>query len=176
MAIREFEGIMPNIDPTAYVDDTALVIGDVEIGDNSSVWPYSIIRGDVNQIRIGKQTNIQDHCVLHVSHDGPHNTGGHALIVGNMVTVGHRVTLHGCTIQDHCLIGMGATIMDGAVIPSYTIIGAGTLVTPGKELQGGYLWLGSPARRVRALSKKDIVTIDYSASHYVRLKDRHHSS
>ncbi len=176
MAIREFEGILPNIEPTVYVDDTALIIGNVVIGNNSSIWPFSVIRGDVNQIRIGEQTNIQDHCVLHVSHDGPHNSGGYALIVGNMVTVGHRVTLHGCTIQDHCLIGMGATIMDGAIIHPHTIIGAGTLVTPGKELQGGYLWVGSPARRVRALSEKDIVGIDYSASHYVRLKDRYHAS
>ena len=176
MAIREFEGILPNIEPTAYVDDTALIIGNVEIGHDSSVWPYAVIRGDVNRIRIGDSTNIQDQSVLHVNHDGPYNPGGNALSVGNRVTVGHRVILHGCTIQDNCLIGMGATIMDCAVIQSNTIVGAGSLVTAGKELQGGYLWLGSPVRRVRALSEEEIATISYSASHYVRLKDRHHAS
>lgn len=176
MAIREFEGVLPNIEPTAYVDDAALIIGDVEIGHDSSVWPYTVIRGDVNRIRIGDMTNIQDQSVLHVNHAGPYNPGGNALSVGNKVTVGHRVILHGCTIHDNCLIGMGATIMDGAVIQSNSIVGAGSLVTPGKELQGGYLWVGSPARRVRALSEKEIAAIDYSASHYVRLKDRHHAS
>jgi len=176
MAIREFEGILPNIEPTAYVDDTALIIGDVEIGHDSSVWPFVVIRGDVNRIRVGAQTNIQDQSVLHVGHDGPYNPGGSALNVGNKVTVGHRVILHGCMIEDNCLIGMGATVMDGAVIHSHTIVGAGSLVTPGKELQGGFLWLGSPVRRVRALSDDEIAAIDYSASHYVRLKDRHHAS
>lgn len=176
MAIREFEGIMPNIDPTAYVDDTALVIGDVEIGSDSSVWPYAVIRGDVNQIRIGNLTNIQDQSVLHVNHAGPYNPTGNALTLGNKVTVGHRVVLHGCTIHDQCLIGMGATVMDGVVVHSHTIIGAGSLVTPGKELKGGYLWIGSPVRRVRALSEEEITALDYSANHYVKLKNRHHAS
>ena len=176
MAIREFEGVLPDIEPTAYVDDTALVIGHVEIGHDSSVWPYTVIRGDVNRIRIGAKSNIQDQSVLHVNHNGPFNPGGNALSVGNKVTVGHRVILHGCTILDNCLIGMGATVMDGAVIQSNTIVGAGSLVTPGKELQGGYLWVGSPVHRVRALSEEEISAIDYSASHYVRLKNRHHES
>lgn len=175
MAIREFEGILPNIDPTAYVDDTALVIGEVEIGHDSSVWPFTLIRADVNSIRIGEQTNIQDNSVLHVTHDGPYNPGGYALQIGNNVTVGHRVILHGCTIHDRCLIGMGATIMDGAVILANSIIGAGSLVTPGKELEGGYLWVGSPARRVRPLSEDEIKAIDYSTHHYVKLKNRHHA-
>jgi len=175
MAIREFEGILPNIDPTAYVDDTALVIGDVEIGKDSSVWPFTIIRADVHSIRIGAQTNIQDNSVLHVTHDGPYNPGGNALQVGNKVTVGHRVILHGCTIHDSCLIGMGATIMDGAVIHQNTVVGAGSLVTPGKELEGGYLWVGSPVRRVRPLSEDEIKAIEYSTSHYVKLKNRHHA-
>ena len=176
MAIREFEGIIPNIDPTAYVDDTALIIGDVEIGQDSSVWPYAVIRGDVNQIRIGNLTNIQDHSVLHVNHAGPYNPGGNALTVGNNVTVGHRVILHGCAIQDQCLIGMGTNVMDGAIVHSNCIIGAGSLVTPGKELEGGYLWVGSPVRRIRALSEDEIAALEYSANHYVKLKDRHHAS
>ncbi len=176
MAIREFEGVLPNIDPSAYIDDAALVIGDVEIGKDSSVWPFTIIRGDVHSIRIGAQTNIQDNSVLHVTHDGPYNPAGYALQIGNKVTVGHRVILHGCTIHDSCLIGMGATIMDGAIIHSSTIIGAGSLVTPGKELEGGYLWVGSPVRRVRPLSEDEIQAIEYSTRHYVKLKNRHHAS
>ncbi len=176
MAIREFEGVLPNIDPSAYIDDAALVIGDVEIGKDSSVWPFTIIRGDVHSIRIGAQTNIQDNSVLHVTHDGPYNPGGYALQIGDNVTVGHRVILHGCSVHDSCLIGMGTTIMDGAVIHRNTIIGAGSLVTPGKELEGGYLWLGSPVRRVRPLGEDETRAIEYSTGHYVKLKNRHHAS
>jgi len=176
MAIRDFENILPDLHPDAYVDETALVVGDVVIGENSSVWPFSVIRGDVNRIRIGSNTNIQDNSVLHVSHDGPYNPGGYALTIGNNVTVGHRVILHGCTVHNNCLIGMGATIMDGAVIHPYTLIGAGSLVTPNKELEGGYLWMGSPARKVRALTDQERESIDYSAQHYVRLKNRHQQS
>ncbi|TDY03894.1 gamma carbonic anhydrase family protein [Thiohalophilus thiocyanatoxydans] len=175
MAIRDFEEVMPDLHPDVYVDESALVIGDVVIGKDSSVWPFAVIRGDVNIIRIGASTNIQDNSVLHVTHDGPHNPGGYALNVGDNVTVGHRVILHGCSIADNCLIGMGATIMDGAVIPEHTIIGAGSLVTPGKELESG-LWLGSPARRVRELSDEERDLIVYSARHYVRLKNRHQQS
>ncbi|MDY6978340.1 MAG: gamma carbonic anhydrase family protein [Pseudomonadota bacterium] len=175
MAIRDFEEIMPDLHPDAYVDESALVIGDVIIGADSSIWPYTVIRGDVNVIRIGANTNIQDNSVLHVTHDGPHNPGGYALNVGNNVTVGHRVILHGCSIADHCLIGMGATVMDGVTVHEHTIIGAGSLVTPGKELEGG-LWLGSPARKVRELTDEERESIAYSAQHYVRLKNRHQLS
>ncbi|NNF96586.1 MAG: gamma carbonic anhydrase family protein, partial [Halobacteria archaeon] len=135
-----------------------------------------LIRGDINSIRIGEQTNIQDNSVLHVTHDDPYNPDGYALHVGNKVTVGHRVILHGCTIHDSCLIGMGATIMDGAVIHANSIIGADSLITPGKELEGGYLWVGSPVRRVRSLSEDEIKAIEYSTNHYVNLKNRHHAS
>ena len=176
MAIRDFENTLPDIAPSCFVEDTALVIGDVTIGADSSIWPFTIIRGDVNKIRIGANTNIQDHCVLHVSHDGPYNPGGYALKVGNNITVGHRVTLHGCTIHDNCLIGMGTTIMDGAIVHSNTLIGAGSLVAPDKELESGYLWMGSPARKVRALTEEEIESIHYSAQHYVRLKDRYLAS
>jgi len=176
MAIRDFENILPDLHPDAYVDETALVVGDVVIGENSSVWPFTIIRGDVNQIRVGANTNIQDNSVLHVSHDGPYNPGGYALTIGDYVTVGHRVILHGCTVHDNCLIGMGTTIMDGAVIHPYTLIGAGSLVTPNKELEGGYLWMGSPARKVRELTDQERESIDYSAQHYIRLKNRHQQS
>jgi len=173
MTIRKFEDKQPNIDATTFVDDTALVLGDVQIGKNSSVWPLTVIRGDVNAIQIGNNTNIQDNSVLHVTHDGPYNPGGFALKIGNNVTVGHRVILHGCQVGDSCLIGMGATIMDGAVIEENTLIGAGSLVTPNKHLESGYLWMGSPVRKVRKLTDEEIESIEYSAQHYVKLKNRH---
>lgn len=173
MTIRNFEDKQPDIHPTSFVDETALVLGDVQIGENCSIWPMTVIRGDVNAIQIGSNTNIQDNSVLHVTHDGPYNPGGYDLIIGNNVTVGHRVILHGCEVGDSCLIGMGATIMDGAKIGSHTLIGAGSLVTPGKQLEPGYLWMGSPVRKVRKLSKKEIESIEYSANNYVKLKNQH---
>jgi carbonic anhydrase/acetyltransferase-like protein (isoleucine patch superfamily) len=176
MAIRDFENILPDLHPDAYVDETALVIGDVTIGKDSSIWPLTVVRGDVNRIRIGANTNIQDNSVLHVSHDGPYNPGGFALDIGDNVTVGHRVILHGCMIHNDCLVGMGSTIMDGVIVHPYTIIGAGSLVTPGKELEGGFLWLGSPARKVRELTDEERESIAYSAQHYVKLKTRHQQS
>ncbi|HEB57394.1 MAG TPA: gamma carbonic anhydrase family protein [Gammaproteobacteria bacterium] len=174
MTLRTFENIAPVISADVYIDDTALIIGEVEIGRDCSIWPFTVIRGDVNSISIGECSNIQDHSVLHVTHaGGPVNPTGHALIIGDRITVGHRVILHGCTIHDDCLIGMGSTVMDGAIVHSDTIIGAGSLVTPGKELESGYLWLGAPARQVRALSKAEKESIRYSAQHYQQLKQRH---
>jgi len=173
MAIRTYNDITPSIDASTFVDDTALVIGDVHIGADSSIWPFTIARGDVNQIRIGARTNIQDHCVLHVTHDSSYHPGGHTLRVGNGVTVGHRVVLHGCTIEDSCLIGMGAIVMDGAVLGSGLLLGAGALVPPGKVLDGGYVWLGSPVRRARALTDEESERLRYSAAHYVGLKNAH---
>ena len=173
MAIRTYDGVTPHIDASAFVDDTALVVGDVSIGADSSIWPFAVARGDVNQIHIGQRTNIQDHCVLHVTHDSGYNPGGHALHIGDEVTVGHRVILHGCTIEDRCLIGMGAIVMDGAVLGSGLLLGAGALVPPGKVLEGGYVWLGSPVRRARALTGEEIERLWYSAEHYARLKDAH---
>ena len=173
MTIRTYNSIAPRIDTSAFVDDTALVIGDVHVGADSSIWPFSVVRGDVNQIRIGARTNIQDHCVLHVTHDSHYHPGGHALSVGDDVTVGHRVVLHGCTIEDCCLIGMGAIVMDGAVLGSGLLLGAGALVPPGKVLEGGYVWLGSPVRRARALTGEETERLRYSAGHYVALKNAH---
>ncbi len=173
MAIRDFDNQQPDIHATTFVDETALVLGDVQIGANCSIWPMTVIRGDVNSIRIGDNTNIQDNSVLHVTHDGKYNPGGFDLKVGSNVTVGHRVILHGCHIGDSCLIGMGATIMDGVVIEKNTIVGAGSLVTPNKHLEAGYLWMGSPARKVRALTDDEIQSIEYSAINYSKLKDQH---
>jgi len=171
--IRSFENIEPKIASSCYVDVNADVIGDVEIGENSSVWPMTVIRGDVNIIRIGHSSNIQDGSVLHVSHAGEYNPKGAALHIGNYVTVGHKVLLHACTIGNDCLIGMGSIIMDDTIIEDQVMIGAGSLVPPGKHLQSGYLYLGSPCKKVRQLTERDISSLRYSAEHYVRVKNRY---
>ncbi|HFD81151.1 MAG TPA: gamma carbonic anhydrase family protein [Gammaproteobacteria bacterium] len=174
MAVRSFEGRQPAIHASAWVDETALVIGEVGIGADSSIWPMSVVRGDINSIDIGSRTNIQDGSVLHVTHDSEFAPGGAPLVVGDEVTVGHRVVLHACTVGDRCLIGMGAVLLDGAVIGSGAIIGAGSLVPPNKELEGGYLYVGSPVKRVRELRAEEKRFLVYSAEHYVQLKNRHH--
>lgn len=171
--IRTFEKFVPDIDASAWVDETALVIGEVRIGAQSSIWPMSVVRGDIHRIEIGARSNIQDGSVLHVTHDSRFKPGGLPLVVGDDVTVGHKVVLHACTIGDRCLIGMGAIVMDGAVIEPGTLLGAGSLVTPNKHLEGGYLWQGSPARRVRPLTDQEREYLEYSAAHYVRLMERH---
>ena len=173
MTIRDFQGITPRIAETAFVDETAVVIGDVTIGADSSIWPMTVARGDVHSITIGERTNIQDASVLHVTHDGKYTPAGYPLVVGNDVTVGHRVTLHACTVGNLCLIGMSATIMDGAVIGDKTIIAAGSLIPTGKELEGGYLYVGSPAKRIRELTDQELESLEYSANHYVKMKDQH---
>ena len=173
MTVRKFENTEAQIAATAYVDETALVIGDVSIGDDASLWPQVVARGDVNSIVIGARTNIQDGSVLHVSHDSEFAPGGYALHIGADITVGHKAILHGCTVEDRCLIGMAATVMDGAIVRTGAIVGAGSLVPPGHDLEGGYLWVGSPARKVRPLRKQEAAFLEYSAAHYVELKNRH---
>jgi len=173
MTIRKFENIAPRIAGTAYVDETALVIGNVTLEEDVSLWPNVVARGDVNSIRVGARTNVQDGTVLHVSHDSEFAPGGFPLDIGADITVGHQAILHGCTIEDRCLVGMAATVMDGAVLRSGVILGAGSLVAPGHELEGGYLWVGSPARRVRPLREQETAFLEYSAGHYVELKNRH---
>ena len=150
-----------------------MVIGDVEIGDDSSIWPMAVLRGDVNSIHIGSRTSIQDGSVLHVTHDHPAQPGGFPLSIGDEVTVGHNVTLHGCTIDNRCLIGMGSTILDGAVLEEHVLLGAGSLVPPNKVLEGGYLWVGSPVKRVRPLTVDEQIWFGYSAEHYVKLKNEY---
>jgi len=173
MAVRSFEGKQPDLHSTVYVDEMALVSGDVKMGVDSSVWPMSVVRGDVNSIEIGERTNIQDGSVLHVTHDSEFAEGGMPLRVGDDVTVGHKVVLHACTIEDRCLIGMGAIVLDGATVRSGAIVGAGALVPPNKDLEGGYLYVGTPVRRVRELTGKEKRFLEYSAKHYVQLKNRH---
>ena len=173
MTIRTFKKKTPKIGNKTFVDETSLVLGDVEIGDDSSIWPMAVLRGDVHSIRVGKRTSIQDGTVCHVTHAGPYDPEGHDLVIGDNVTVGHKAILHGCTIEDNCLIGMGAVVMDGAIVRENAIIGANSLVPPGRELTGGYLWVGSPARKIRKLTEEEIKFFKYSADNYVRLKDEH---
>lgn len=173
MTIRDFSGISPVVSPSAYVDDTALVLGNVTLGDDVSIWPMTVLRGDVNAITIGAGTNVQDASVLHVTHEHPDIPGGFALRIGENVTIGHKVVLHGCSVGDYCLIGMGAIVMDGAVLEPKVLLGAGSLVPPGKILTAGCLWLGSPARKVRALTQKELDWLTYSSTHYIELKNKH---
>ena len=173
MTIRDFSGGSPRVSPSAYVDDAALVVGNVTLGDDVSIWPMTVLRGDVNLITIGAGTNVQDGSVLHVTHEHPDIPGGFALRIGEKVTIGHRVILHGCTVGDRCLIGMGATVMDGAVLESKVLLGAGSLVPPGKTLTSGYLWLGTPARKLRALTQNELDWLTYSATHYIELKNKY---
>ncbi len=171
--IKGFEGKKPSFGDYVYVDEQALVLGDVSMGDHVSVWPMAVVRGDVNSIHVGPRTNIQDNAVLHVTHDGPYTKGGVGLTVGGDVTIGHRVILHACTVGDRCLIGMGAIVMDKAVLEDEVYLAAGTLVPPGKHLQGGYLYRGSPVEQVRPITDEERAMLKYSAEHYVRLKKRH---
>jgi carbonic anhydrase/acetyltransferase-like protein (isoleucine patch superfamily) len=171
--VRSFGGHSPAIGARVLIDPSAVVIGDVALADDASVWPQVAIRGDMHRIRVGARTSVQDGCVLHITHSGPFNPDGWPLEIGNDVTIGHNATLHGCKVGDRVLVGMGATIMDGAVVEDDVIIAAGALVTPGKHLRSGYLYAGSPAREVRALSEKEMAYFCYSASNYVKLKDRH---
>ena len=171
MNVRPYRGWTPVIGRGAWVDPAATVIGRVTIGADSSIWPGAVIRGDVNFIRMGARTSIQDGSVLHVASDRLAGGGGIPLIVGDDCTVGHRVILHACTVGNRCLIGMGAIVMDGAVIGDEVIVGAGALVPAGKKLPARTLWVGSPARQARALTEKEIAYLAESAAHYVALKD-----
>lgn len=173
MTIRGFEQIDPFLGESAYVDPAATVIGDVAIGAQSSVWPGSVLRGDVQSIRIGERTNVQDGTIVHVTHDGEFSPGGFVTTIGDDVTVGHRAIIHACTIEDRVLVGMGVIVMDGAVVRSDVIIGAGSLVPGGAELESGRLYVGSPAKEKRELTDEELRFLRYSAKHYVELAQRH---
>jgi len=171
--MEPYQGISPHIGADVYIHHSASVIGDVDLGDNASVWPGTVIRGDVNFIRIGPGTNVQDLSVLHVSHKSSWDPAGTPLIIGSNVTIGHKVILHGCTIEDECLIGMGSIIMDKVIVQKHVLVGAGSLVPEGKVLESGYLYLGSPAKRVRKLTDKELEHFLYSANHYIKLKNQY---
>ena len=152
-----FGGKAPRVDPAAFVAPGARLIGDVEIGAEASIWYNCVLRGDVNRIRIGARTNIQDGTVVHVSHDGPHaKLGGFATVIGEDVTIGHKAIIHACRIEDAVLIGMGAIVLDGAVVKKHGFVGAGALIAPGKVVGEGELCLGNPAKKVRMLSDAEI--------------------
>ncbi|BCD85653.1 gamma carbonic anhydrase family protein [Pseudomonas solani] len=172
-AIRTYRGTAPQLAERVFVDRSAVVIGDVELGDDSSVWPFALIRGDMHRIRIGARTSVQDGSVLHITHAGPFNPDGFPLLVGDDVTIGHKVTLHGCTLGNRILVGMGSIVMDGVVVEDEVVIGAGSLVPPGKRLESGYLYVGSPVKQARPLSDKEKAFFTYSAANYVKLKDLH---
>jgi carbonic anhydrase/acetyltransferase-like protein (isoleucine patch superfamily) len=174
MSLRPHLGTLPTLGERVYLDPACSVIGDVVLGDDVSVWPGTVIRGDVNFIRIGDRTNLQDGTVVHVSHDGPHaRLGGFATRIGSDVTIGHKAIVHACTIEDAVLIGMGAIVLDGVVVRKHGFVGAGALVAPGKVVGEGEVWLGNPAKKVRMLTDAEIEALYYSAQHYVRLKDRY---
>ena len=171
--IRPFENRLPRLGKRVYIDPQSTVIGDAVLGCDVSVWPMAVIRADVNHIRIGDACNIQDAAVLHVTHVGPYSPDGGPLILGKGITVGHQAVLHACTVDDYCLIGMGALILDNVHIEHHVMVGAGAVVTPGKRLESGYLYLGNPARRIRPLTSSETEQLEYSAAHYVRLKDKY---
>lgn len=172
-SLRRFQGLRPVLGERVLIDPSAVVLGDVALGDDVSVWPQVSIRGDMHRIRVGARTSIQDNSVLHITHAGPYNPDGYPLTIGNHVTIGHGAILHGCTVGDRVLVGMGAVVMDGAVVEDDVVIAAGALVTPGKRLRSGHLYAGSPAREVRALNDNEMDYFVYSANNYVKLKDQH---
>ncbi|WP_367987749.1 gamma carbonic anhydrase family protein [Vibrio sp. NTOU-M3] len=170
-SLRSYKGIQPQIGQRVYIDSSAVLVGDIKIGDDSSIWPLVAARGDVNHIHIGKRTNIQDGSVLHVTHKNEENPNGYPLIIGNDVTVGHKVMLHGCIIKDRVLVGMGAIVLDAAIIEQDVMVGAGSLVPPGKVLESGYLYVGSPVKKARLLTDKERAFLQKSADNYVQNKD-----
>ncbi|MBF0134937.1 MAG: gamma carbonic anhydrase family protein [Magnetococcus sp. DMHC-1] len=169
MPVYPYQGIFPTIHPTAFIHPDAVIIGDVHIGAESSVWPMVVIRGDVNYIRIGERTSIQDGSVVHVSRPSEAAPQGHSTLIGNDIVVGHKVVLHGCRLEDACLIGIGAILLDNVTMGRESIVGAGSLVTPGKNIPAGTMWMGSPARQLRTTSETERQSIRSTADNYRRL-------
>ncbi|MER0128256.1 gamma carbonic anhydrase family protein [Franconibacter daqui] len=171
--LRPYQTFFPQLGNRVMIDASSVVIGDVRIADDVGIWPLVAIRGDVNYVEIGSRTNIQDGSVLHVTHKSSYNPEGNPLIIGEEVTIGHKVMLHGCTIGNRVLVGMGSIILDGAVIEDDVMIGAGSLVPQNKRLESGYLYLGSPVKQIRPLKEAEIEGLKYSANNYVRWKDEY---
>ena len=173
MRLRTFQGLTPHLGERVYVDPSSVVLGDVVLGDDCSVWPMAVIRGDMHRIRIGVRTSVQDGSVLHITHASEFNPGGYPLTIGDDVTIGHKALLHGCSVGSRVLVGMGAIVMDGVVVEDEVIIAAGAVVTPGKTLASGHVYAGNPAKPLRALKDSEREFFAYSAGNYVKLKDQY---
>ncbi len=171
--LRPYKDLQPKVGLRVMIDATSVVIGDVRIADDVGIWPLVVIRGDVNYVEIGARSNIQDGSVLHVTHKSSYNPEGDPLIIGEDVTVGHKVMLHGCTIGNRVLVGMGSILLDGATIADDVMIGAGSLVPQNKHLESGYLYLGSPVKQIRPLTEAELEGLKYSARNYVKWKDEY---
>ncbi|KZN57100.1 hypothetical protein N474_00995 [Pseudoalteromonas luteoviolacea CPMOR-2] len=171
--LRTYKGIAPNLSEGVYIDESAVLVGDITIGKDSSVWPLVAARGDVNYIKIGARTNIQDGSVLHLTRKSSTNPEGYPLIIGDDVTVGHKVMLHGCKLGNRILVGMGAIVMDNVTVEDDIIIGGGALVPPNKTLESGYLYVGSPVKQARPLTEQERAFLKISAQNYVELKDEY---
>ena len=174
--LRPYLNTYPTVAPSTFIDPFSVIIGDVRLAEDVSIWPLCVLRGDVHCISVGARTNIQDGSVLHVTHKSVNNPEGNPLIIGEDVTIGHKVMLHGCTIGNRVLVGMGSIVLDGAIIEDDVIIGANSLVTQGKRLKSGHLYVGSPARAVRKLTEKELAHLLYSANNYVGWKNNYLSS
>ncbi|WP_108945026.1 gamma carbonic anhydrase family protein [Shewanella halifaxensis] len=172
-SLRSYKGVVPTLKNGVYIDEAAVLVGDITLDEDASVWPLVAARGDVNRIYIGKRSNIQDGTVLHVTRKSASLPEGHPLIIGDDVTIGHKAMLHGCQVGNRILVGMGAIILDGAVLEDDVILGAGSLVPPGKVLKSGFLYVGSPAKQARPLTDSELAFLPQSADNYVRLKNEY---
>lgn len=172
-AIRSYQGILPTIGQRVYIDPAAVVIGKVTLADDVSVWPGAVVRGDMHEIAVGARSNVQDNAVLHITHASDYNPGGWPLTIGEDVVIGHRAVLHGCTVKDRVLVGIGAIVNDGAIIEEEVIIGAGCLVPPGKTLESGYVYVGNPCKQLRPVTDGERSFFTYSPANYVKLKDEY---
>ncbi|SNY80273.1 gamma carbonic anhydrase family protein [Enterobacter sp. CC120223-11] len=171
--IRPYKSLKPSIASRVMIDSTSVVIGDVRLADDVGIWPLVVIRGDVNSVSVGARSNIQDGSVLHVTHKSSYNPDGNPLIIGEDVTVGHKVMLHGCIIGNRVLVGMGSILLDGVVVEDDVMIGAGSLVPQNKRLESGFLYLGSPVKQIRPLKEAELEGLKYSANNYVKWKDEY---
>lgn len=172
--LRPYKGIHPTLGNRVYIDPQATVIGEVELGEDVSVWPGAVVRGDMHWIKIGSRSNVQDNAVIHTTHASEEfNPEGYPTSIGEDVTIGHSAVLHGCTIEDRVLIGIGAIINDGVTIKSGAMVGAGSVVPPGKTLEGGYVYIGNPAKQLRELSEPEKKFLGYSPQNYIKLKNQY---
>ncbi len=173
MPLSPYLDTFPRLGERVFIHDSAQLIGDVTLGEDCSLWCNAVLRGDVNRIVLGRGTNFQDLALGHVTHQSPGNPDGSPLIVGEFVTVGHSAILHGCTIGDECLVGMGSIVLDNAILEDRVLLGAGSLVPPGKRLESGFLYLGRPAVKVRPLTESELAHLRYSAEHYIETKNNY---